>query len=112
MSDFEFRSETDSPEEAEARFRQRIEELKTLKPGWLDGEGEALDPAMLDQAREALLVLWRLDALPLPFITPTPEGTLFVEWDEVCSQCIKDLPPKHLARRYGPEHILKSARVK
>ncbi len=57
----------------------RCEELAQLKDGWLDGEGKA-------PSREGLASLQKAwgatsaESLPLPFIYPTPEGGIQMEW--------------------------------
>jgi hypothetical protein len=58
----------------------RIEELLALKPGWLDGEGQA-------PSAPVLLAAGRLvDSIPCPpgtvRIYPTPEGGVELEWDD------------------------------
>ena len=60
-------------------FAVRIEELKLLKRGWLDGKGEALDPTKLDWVVEAFQNYFAGDA-KLPYLFPTPEGNLLAEW--------------------------------
>jgi hypothetical protein len=57
----------------------RIEELKLLKRGWLDGKGEALDPQKLDWVVEAFKNYYANDA-KLPYLFATPEGQLLAEW--------------------------------
>jgi hypothetical protein len=57
----------------------RIEELKLLKRGWLDGRGEALEPQKLDWVVEAFQSYYADDA-KLPYLFPTPEGNLLAEW--------------------------------
>ena len=60
-------------------FAVRIEELKLLKRGWLDGKGEALDPTKLDWVVEAFKNYFADDA-KLPYLFPTQEGNLLAEW--------------------------------
>jgi len=57
----------------------RIDELKILKRGWLDGKGEALDPQQLDWVVDAFKRYYPDDA-KLPYLFPTPEGNLLAEW--------------------------------
>ena len=57
----------------------RIDELKLLKRGWLDGKGEALDAQQLDWVVDAFRNYYPDDA-KLPYLFPTPEGSLFAEW--------------------------------
>lgn len=57
----------------------RIDELKLLERGWLDGKGEALDAQQLDWVADAFRNYYPDDA-KLPYLFPTPEGSLFAEW--------------------------------
>ncbi|MEQ9588013.1 MAG: hypothetical protein RJS97_08675 [Parvibaculaceae bacterium] len=57
----------------------RIEELKQLQPGWLDGKGEALDADGLQWLVEAFATQFADDAT-LPYLFPTPEGNVLAEW--------------------------------
>lgn len=57
----------------------RCEELAQLKDGWLDGEGKA--PAK--EGLKAFKTAWdaaSTESLPLPYIYPTPEGGIQMEW--------------------------------
>lgn len=60
----------------------RIEELKRLKAGWLDGKGVALSHVGLDWLSIAWETYYPGD-LPLPFLFPTPEGDVLAEWSQV-----------------------------
>lgn len=57
----------------------RIDELKLLTDGWLDGAAKAPDHGELDWAQE-LFETHFPDHLQLPFIYPTPEGGIQAEW--------------------------------
>lgn len=57
----------------------RIDELKLLADGWLDGKGRAPDPGGLDWARE-LLETHLPDHVQLPHLYPTPDGGIQAEW--------------------------------
>lgn len=57
----------------------RIEELKLLKRGWLDGKGEPIDSQKLDWVVEAFQNYYADDA-KLPYLFATPEGHLLAEW--------------------------------
>jgi hypothetical protein len=64
---------------ARSRILSELEGLAQLKPGWLDGEGTAYAPALLDTARALLFAL--LDrSVPAPCVLPTPEGEVRLEW--------------------------------
>lgn len=60
----------------------RIDELKQLRNGWLDGKGEALDAKKLDWVIEAFQNYYSDDS-KLPYLFPTPEGNLLAEWSLV-----------------------------
>ncbi len=57
----------------------RIEELKNLKDGWLDGKGSTLSSEGLDWFAKIFEANYP-DELPLPFVYPTAEGGIQVEW--------------------------------
>jgi hypothetical protein len=58
----------------------RFDEISQLDDGWLDGHGLSLDSDPL-----ALIASRFIDGypgdLPIPFIYPTPESNLLLEWD-------------------------------
>lgn len=62
------------------RLQLRLIELAALPAGWLDGEGESLDPEGLIWAAAHLLDM-ETKGLPYGYLYPTPEGNLSVEWD-------------------------------
>ena len=57
----------------------RIDELKLLRAGWLDGGGKALDPSALDKLASAFTTHYP-DGLPLPYTFPTEDGNIQFEW--------------------------------
>jgi len=58
----------------------RIEELRSIKNGWLDGKGIAPDQTALDWVSKQFHTNYP-EELTLPYIYPTTEGGLQVEWD-------------------------------
>jgi len=60
-------------------IRARVEELKLLQHGWLDGKGLAPPPATLDWITAAFEERYP-DDLRLPYLFPTPAGRLLAEW--------------------------------
>jgi len=72
--------ESEAPSEFEA-LSTRMEELRKLETGWLDGTGEAPDSAGLDWLLGHLLTLNGEYRLPFPRLYPTPEGSIQAEWD-------------------------------
>lgn len=57
----------------------RLEELKTLKRGWLDGKGEPLSTSGLDWFAQAFEANYSEDCM-LPLVFPTAEGGIQAEW--------------------------------
>jgi len=60
-------------------IRARIEELKRLRDGWLDGKGLAVPPAALDWITTTFEERYPYD-LRLPYLFPTPAGRVLAEW--------------------------------
>ena len=58
----------------------RFDTLLALADGWLDGQGIAPDKTKLTEVAERIIGCYP-EKLPLPAITPTPEGNLLLEWD-------------------------------
>lgn len=59
----------------------RCEELAQLKDGWLDGAGKAPTKERL----KAFIHAWNAadtESLPLPYLYPTPEGGIQMEWTQ------------------------------
>lgn len=59
--------------------KSRIQELKLLQDGWLDGKGKALNKKQLDWFCDIFENSYP-DNLPLPYIYPAPEGGIQLEW--------------------------------
>lgn len=57
----------------------RLESLALLRDGWMDGGGSRLPPAGLSWLATAWTQAWPDDA-PLPYVYPTPEGGVQLEW--------------------------------
>ena len=57
----------------------QLDDLGTLRDGWLDGDGTALDRAGLKWFSAMFAELYPTD-LPLPHLYPTPGGGLQAEW--------------------------------
>lgn len=58
---------------------KRIDYLKTLKAGWLDGEGEAPTEKHLDKLALSFAQNWS-EAAAIPKLYPTPTGGISAEW--------------------------------
>ena len=57
----------------------RLDDLRLLKAGWLDGGGKALDGVALDQLATSFTTYYPND-LPLPYTFPTAGGGVQFEW--------------------------------
>lgn len=57
----------------------RIDELKQLERGWLDGRGESISSVELDWLNKSFADFYP-DFAKLPYLFPTPEGNILAEW--------------------------------
>ena len=57
----------------------RLEELKALRDGWLDGRGIAPVPAGLDWLAREIQTRYPGE-LPVPYVYPVTEGSVRLEW--------------------------------
>lgn len=57
----------------------QIEELKSLKAGWMNGEGEAYGSGELDWLADCFDRLYP-DGFPLPYVFPNVDGEVIAEW--------------------------------
>ena len=57
----------------------RLEELRDMKDGWLDGDGNAPSRVGIDWLASSIERHFPAD-LPSPYIFPTPEGGVEAEW--------------------------------
>ena len=57
----------------------RVDELRQLQTGWLDGDGQPLASAGLNWFVDSFDSNFP-DELPLPYLYPTPEGGVQAEW--------------------------------
>lgn len=83
----------------------RIDELKQLEHGWLNGQGFAPPHAGLDWFGEAFNCYFPED-LPRPYLYPTPEGGVRVEWSAKPHELSLDID---LKARTGFWHVLNLA---
>jgi hypothetical protein len=80
----------------------RLEELKALRDGWLDGRGIAPPPAGLDWLAGVFETRYPAD-LPLPYAYPVAEGGLRLEWSIDPLEISLEID---LGRRSGEWHAL------
>lgn len=57
----------------------RLDELRLLRDGWFEGNGRAPTSAGIDWLSDKFTRAYSED-LPLPFVYPTPEGGIRLEW--------------------------------
>lgn len=60
-------------------IRVRLDELKLLRDGWLDGKGNPPAHIGLDWLTKTFELNYP-DNIPLPYLFPTPEGHILAEW--------------------------------
>lgn len=70
----------------------RIDELRTLQNGWLDGLGLAPKKDFLDWLSNQFEKNYQKD-LPWPYLFPTPEGGILLEWDLEENEISLDIDP-------------------
>lgn len=74
-------------------LQAQIEDLGQLKDGWLDGEGRACTPALLERAGKFLNQLLVDADLPLPRLYPVPDGGISAEWDVANGEVLLTFDP-------------------
>ncbi len=57
----------------------QFDALARLQDGWLEGAGKAPPAAEIEWFSDQFVMSYPRD-LPLPFVCPTPDGGLFLEW--------------------------------
>ncbi len=88
--------------EAAPFLGHRLEELRVLKNGWLDGMGFAPSPGALEWLAQRFAADYP-DDLPLPHLYPTAEGGVQVEWSVVACEVTLDI---RLDDHRGAWHLL------
>lgn len=66
-----------------SRLNARLNYLANLQPGWLDGQGEVISPAVLGTAKEIMAGLFPADSTVLfttPGLFPMEDGGMCIEW--------------------------------
>ena len=58
---------------------ERLDHIRGLKPGWLDGKGYVPEVNDLDWLKEQFDLYYPIDLEP-PYLYPTPEGGVLIEW--------------------------------
>ena len=59
---------------------QQVESLRAVSPGWANGEGEAINAEGLTWLHEALLTKISFGDATMPYLYPTEDGNVSVEW--------------------------------
>ena len=83
----------------------RLDDLRALKPGWLDGKGFAPDLRGLDWLAQCFESRYP-DHLPLPYLYPTAEGGVQAEWSCHAHEITLDIS---LDTHHGDWHVLNMA---
>ena len=83
----------------------RLEELRQLEDGWLDGDGQALPPEGLEWLINCFGQFFSGDT-PFPYICPTEEGGVCLEWPFDTKNFSLEID---LDRRLGYWHTLNEA---
>lgn len=80
----------------------RLDELRLLKDGWLEGEGKAPTDDFLKAVAD-IFARHFPEELSLPYLYPTPEGGVRAEWSFGCQEITLDIGPDV---RHGQWHRL------
>ena len=80
----------------------QLEELKSLKSGWMDGEGESLDARGLDWLADCFELHYP-EEIRLPYIFPKIEGSVIAEWSIPPNEISLDID---LENRKGNWYVL------
>ncbi len=80
----------------------RLDELRELRDGWYDGEGEALDGNALNWLSESFDSFYPNES-PLPHVYPTVDGGVQAEWSFPPNEISLEID---LATRCGKLHLL------
>ncbi|MFP4193163.1 MAG: hypothetical protein ACLFU6_13965 [Candidatus Hydrogenedentota bacterium] len=83
----------------------RLEELRSLQDGWLEGEGRAPSHEGLDWIAKAFTQHYP-DDLCLPHVYPTPEGGIQAEWSLESNEVTLEMD---LAAHTGEWHVVNLA---
>jgi hypothetical protein len=71
----------------------RVDELRLLKNGWLEGGGKAPAPELLDWLIAAFIKGYP-DELSLPYLYPTEDGGVRLEWPIARNEISLDIDPQ------------------
>lgn len=62
-------------------LRNRLNQLRTLPDGWLDGDGQSISAGLLARVEGHVWRLIEIAKVDRPYLYPTPEGGVLAEWD-------------------------------
>lgn len=79
----------------------RLDEVRGLKDGWLDGKGKAPDPVGIEWL--AMAFAEKYPELKLPYLYPTAEGGIQVEWTLRSNEVSLEIV---LGNHHGQWHVL------
>ena len=77
----------------------RLDDLRMLKDGWLDGEGKAPEVEFLDWFADRFERKYPPE-FPLPYVYPTPEGGIQAEWSIPSCEASLTIDPTRTAEWY------------
>ena len=77
----------------------RLDDLRTLRDGWLDGEGKAPEVEFLDWLAERFERGFPAE-FTLPYVYPTPEGGIQAEWSIPSCEASLTIEPTRMAEWY------------
>ncbi len=60
---------------------EQIDRIRSLKVGWFDGDGNIPTPEGLDWLQLKVEEFFGVEGMPPPYIYPTAEGKVQIEWD-------------------------------
>lgn len=80
----------------------RLDEVRLLKDGWMDGDGNAPSKDGIDWLEAAFNYHYPDEAKP-PYLYPTPDGGIRAEWSDTRHELSLDI---HLAKKRASWHAL------
>jgi len=62
-------------------IKEQLNELRGMEPGWLDGEGKTISDETINRTIKIFESFYPEDLLITPYIYPTEEGGIQIEWN-------------------------------
>lgn len=86
---------------------KQIDTIRSLKDGWLDGEGVVPTEEGLQWVEEKIEKFFGAEEMPLPFIYPTPSGGIQIEWHRLDDFSLEI----DLEKKYGEFYSMKDEEI-